>query len=260
MIFRTGAILRNFPSSKTGSAYALKLTISRVCYLYVLTEMRVCVYRVAIFATDYMLWRIHISVLECTRENGIEVLGKSLTRINAEDHARVVLARGRMIRQTAPSVQLCMVAISHEKIYYSQFLDFKQLGSLLCFSVFSALFDINLGINRMVTQLEDLKKTGTWKISMGLKYSRVFLNCTHDNEVFFKIYLSNYGMCRGESAALGRRMPWTNRLFSKSMKRKILNFLHEGEKMISVISGQVSSKKLDFPSLKKIDLTFKRQK
>ena len=44
---------------------------------------------------------------------------------------------------------------------------------------------------------------------------------------------------RGESAALGRRMPWANRLFSKSMKGKILNFLHEIEKMISVISMQV---------------------
>ena len=40
----------------------------------------------------------------------------------------------------------------------------------------------------------------------------------------------------GESTALGRRMPWTNRLVSKSMKGKILNFLREVEKMISVIS------------------------
>ena len=43
---------------------------------------------------------------------------------------------------------------------------------------------------------------------------------------------------RRESAALGRRMPWANRLFSKSMKTKILNFLHEVEKTISVISIQ----------------------
>ena len=55
-------------------------------------------------------------------------------------------------------------------------------------------------------------------------------------------------------------MPWVNRLFSKSMKGKILNFLYQVEKMISVISVQVQSKKLDFPSLKKIDLIFKRQK
>ena len=41
---------------------------------------------------------------------------------------------------------------------------------------------------------------------------------------------------RGESAALGRRMPWANRHFSKSIKGKILNFLHKVEKMISVIS------------------------
>ena len=41
------------------------------------------------------------------------------------------------------------------------------------------------------------------------------------------------------SAALGRRMSWADRLFSKSMKGKILNFLHEVEKMISVISVQV---------------------
>ena len=56
---------------------------------------------------------------------------------------------------------------------------------------------------------------------------------------------------RGESAALGRRMPWANRLFSKSMKTEIMNFLHEVEKMILVIAVHVSSKKLDFPSLKK---------
>ena len=43
----------------------------------------------------------------------------------------------------------------------------------------------------------------------------------------------------GESAALGRRMPWADRFFTKKMKGKILNFLHEVEKMISVISVQV---------------------
>ena len=36
-----------------------------------------------------------------------------------------------------------------------------------------------------------------------------------------------------------RRMPWASRLFSKSMKGKILIFLHEVEKIISVISVQV---------------------
>ena len=41
---------------------------------------------------------------------------------------------------------------------------------------------------------------------------------------------------REESTALGRRMPWANRLFSQSMKGKILNFLHEIKKMIPVIS------------------------
>ena len=40
--------------------------------------------------------------------------------------------------------------------------------------------------------------------------------------------------CIGES-----RQPWANRLFSKSMQGKILNFLHEVEKMISVMSVQV---------------------
>ena len=44
---------------------------------------------------------------------------------------------------------------------------------------------------------------------------------------------------RGELAALNRRMPWANRLFLKNMKGKFLNFLHEVEKMISVISDQV---------------------
>ena len=65
---------------------------------------------------------------------------------------------------------------------------------------------------------------------------------------------------KGESAALGRRTPWADRLFSKSMKGKISNYLHGVEKIISVISVQVYSKKLDFFSLKKIDLIFKRQK
>ena len=51
--------------------------------------------------------------------------------------------------------------------------------------------------------------------------------------------LTNILHSRGESAAFGRRMPWANRLFSKSMKGKFLNFLHEIEKMISVISVQV---------------------
>ena len=44
---------------------------------------------------------------------------------------------------------------------------------------------------------------------------------------------------RRESAAFGRRMPWANRLFSKSMKGKISNFLHEVNKMISLICVQV---------------------
>ena len=44
---------------------------------------------------------------------------------------------------------------------------------------------------------------------------------------------------RGESAALGRRMPRPNRRFTKSMRGKVLNFLHVVEKMISVISVQV---------------------
>ena len=63
---------------------------------------------------------------------------------------------------------------------------------------------------------------------------------------------------RRESEALSRRMPWAKCLFSKSMKGKILNFLHEVEKMISIISVHVQLKKLDL--FKKIDLTFKRQK
>ena len=50
--------------------------------------------------------------------------------------------------------------------------------------------------------------------------------------------LSNH-VSRGESAALARRMPWDKRLSLKSMKGKILNFLHEVEEMISVISVQV---------------------
>ena len=44
---------------------------------------------------------------------------------------------------------------------------------------------------------------------------------------------------KGESATLGPHKPWGNRLFSKSMKGKILIFLHEVDKMISLISVQV---------------------
>ena len=55
----------------------------------------------------------------------------------------------------------------------------------------------------------------------------------------FAILLSLYITSRGESAALGRRMLWGNCLFLQSMKEKILNFLHEVEKIISVISGHV---------------------
>ena len=44
---------------------------------------------------------------------------------------------------------------------------------------------------------------------------------------------------RAKSVALDGRMPWANRLFSKSMIGKIFNFLHEVEKTISVISAQV---------------------
>ena len=49
----------------------------------------------------------------------------------------------------------------------------------------------------------------------------------------------DFSKSRGESESLGQRMPWANRLFSKNMKGKISNFLHEVEKMISVISIQV---------------------
>ena len=54
-----------------------------------------------------------------------------------------------------------------------------------------------------------------------------------------EIKISIFVARRGESAALGQRMSWAIRLFSKSMKGKILNFLHEVKKMISVISVQV---------------------
>ena len=59
--------------------------------------------------------------------------------------------------------------------------------------------------------------------------------------VCFTIAVSNFSIFSntGESPALGRRILWANRLFSKSMKGKILNFLHEVEKIISVISVQV---------------------
>ena len=53
------------------------------------------------------------------------------------------------------------------------------------------------------------------------------------------VIVVNRNYSRGESAALGQRMPWANRLFSKSIKGTVLNFLHEFDKMISVISVEV---------------------
>ena len=50
---------------------------------------------------------------------------------------------------------------------------------------------------------------------------------------------SGFAISRVESAAPGRLMPWATRFFPKSIKRKVLNFLHEVEKLISVISIQV---------------------
>ena len=43
------------------------------------------------------------------------------------------------------------------------------------------------------------------------------------------------------------------------MKGKILNYLHDVEKIFSVISVQIKSEKLDFPSLKKYT-SFAREK
>ena len=40
---------------------------------------------------------------------------------------------------------------------------------------------------------------------------------------------------RGGSAALGWRMPWATRLFLKSMKEKILNFLQCGPQEVAEI-------------------------
>ena len=45
-------------------------------------------------------------------------------------------------------------------------------------------------------------------------------------------------VCAVGESALGQGMPWASRLFLKSMKRKILNFVHEVEKLISAISIQ----------------------
>ena len=59
-------------------------------------------------------------------------------------------------------------------------------------------------------------------------------NCLGINLEVFVVIHYHY---RGESTALGTL--WANCLFSKSMKGKILNFLHEVGKMISVISVQV---------------------
>ena len=65
-------------------------------------------------------------------------------------------------------------------------------------------------------------------------------------------------MFRRESAALGRRIPWVNRLFSKSMKGKILNFLHAIKKMISVMIEKIGFPffKQDRPNFQEIKVNF----
>ena len=48
-----------------------------------------------------------------------------------------------------------------------------------------------------------------------------------DSFIYLSTLHGHTPFSRGESAALGRRMPRANRIFSKSVKGKILNFLHE---------------------------------
>ena len=55
------------------------------------------------------------------------------------------------------------------------------------------------------------------------------------------------------------RQPWANRLVSKSMKGKYLNFLHEVEIDFGNLCPSLIEK-IGFPFLKKIDLIWKRQK
>ena len=57
-------------------------------------------------------------------------------------------------------------------------------------------------------------------------------------QFLFKLRQVNFYSER-ESTALGRRLPWANRVFSKSIQGKMLNFLHEVEKMISVILKKI---------------------
>ena len=61
------------------------------------------------------------------------------------------------------------------------------------------------------------------------------LNYINLSNNYRSVRTARHQSCTGESAALGRRMPWANRIFSKSMKVKILNFLREVEKIILVI-------------------------
>ena len=61
-------------------------------------------------------------------------------------------------------------------------------------------------------------------------YRKAFLNVSMIGQK-----LSNYTHFHEAIESLN----FAKRLFSKSMKRKILNFLHEVEKVISVISIQV---------------------
>ena len=73
----------------------------------------------------------------------------------------------------------------------------------------------------------------------SLPRTNVNIDDTDYNIKYKNLHRHDVEASREESAALGWRMPWANRLFPKSMKLKILHFLHEIEKIISVISIQV---------------------
>ena len=95
-------------------------------------------------------------------------------------------------------------------------------------------------------------------ISVGKKEE---LKSTGSKKKFSLEWVTTCARRVGES-----RQPWAsvclrpNVFFSKSIKGKILNFLHDFEKMISVPNlCQSLIEKIEFPFLKKKDLIFKRQ-
>ena len=97
----------------------------------------------------------------------------------------------------------------------------------------------------MIIKIPTLKYGSTYynTFTMGVcrNYHGYFFQCIIRELRSFMLHISPALIIFEEDSAgiWESRQPWASRLFSKSMKVKILNFLHEVEKMISIIAVQV---------------------